>query len=159
MAELSERIGKWSESKVEQPVQLVGLALAELALRPLSQEDLARYARGAGQQVDILHVAEQSHGLGLFVRSLVGLDHGAATEAFGRFLDDSRFTVHQIRFVDLIVHELTSNGTMEPGRLYESPYTDHAPTGPDDLFPAAEVDDLVGILREVKDRARPVSVA
>lgn len=35
-----------------------------------------------------------------------------------------------------------------PTRLFESPYTDHAPTGPDDLFAETEVDSIVGILRE-----------
>lgn len=113
-------------------------------------------AYGAGQ-VDVSWAAEQ--GLGIFVRSLVGLDHQAATEAFGRYLDDSRFTVHQIRFVDLTVDELTANGIVEPRRLYESPYTDHAPTGPDSLFPEADVEVILDILRESKDRARPAGVA
>lgn len=80
----------------------------------------------------------------LFVRSLVGLDRAAATEAFGRFLDDGRFTVEQIRFVDLIVDELTTNnGVMERRRLFESPYTDRAPTGPDSLFSDTDVDELL----------------
>jgi type I restriction enzyme R subunit len=110
-------------------------------------------ASGTGQQVDFSWAAEQ--GLGLFIRSLVGLDHEAATDAFGHYLDGSRFTVHQIRFVELIVGELTANGIVEPQRLFESPYTDHAPTGPDRLFPEADVEAIVGILHEIKDRARP----
>lgn len=48
---------------------------------------------------------------------------------------------------------------MEPRRLYESPYIDHAPANPDSLFPEAEVDELVGILRDVMARARPAGVA
>ena len=39
------------------------------------------------------------------------------------------FAAVQIRFIHLIVDELTANGVMEAARLYESPYTDHAPTG------------------------------
>jgi type I restriction enzyme R subunit len=114
---------------------------------------------GAGQQDDIAWAVEKADGLGLFIRSLVGLDHQAATEAFSRYLDDSRFTVDQIRFVNLIVNELTTNGTMEPRRLFESPYTDYAPTGPEFFFPRAEVEVIVEILGEVKDRARPAGVA
>ncbi len=90
---------------------------------------------GAGEEADIARAAEDAHGLGLFVRSLVGLDREAATEAFSGFLADTTFTVDQIRFVNLIVEHLTDNGVMEARRLYESPFTDHAPHGPDMIFP------------------------
>ena len=48
---------------------------------------------------------------------------------------------------------------MEPGRLYESPYTDHAPTGPDNLFPEADVDSIVGILNDITRSAIPAADA
>jgi type I restriction enzyme R subunit len=106
-----------------------------------------------GQQIDIAWAAEHDGGLGVFIRSLVGLDRQAAAEAFADYLDDGRHTVDQIRFINLIVEELTSAGVMEPSRLYESPYTDRAPTGPDYLFPDADVDVIVDILEEVRRRA------
>lgn len=105
-----------------------------------------------GQQVDLAWAREQG-GLGVFVRGLVGLDRAAAEEAFSVFLDGTRFTAQQIRFVSLIVEELTRNGVMEPRRLYESPYTDHAPTGPDLVFPEAEVEEIVGTLVAIHQRA------
>ncbi|WP_102142714.1 DEAD/DEAH box helicase family protein [Mycobacterium hubeiense] len=128
--------------------------------KPLTPDDLAALERmliesGTGEQADIELAKEQSHGLGLFVRSLVGLDREAAVEAFGSYLDGSRFTADQIRFIELIVTELTANGVVEPVRLYESPYTDHAPTGPDDVFPEADVDNIVTILNTVKANAAP----
>ncbi|BBX11181.1 hypothetical protein MNVM_02620 [Mycobacterium novum] len=94
-------------------------------------------------------------GLGLFIRSLVGLDRQAAVEAFGAYLDGTKFTVEQIRFVNLIIDEVTANGVMEPARLYESPYTDHAPRGPEGMFGDAEVGGIVDILRTVKNHAVP----
>ncbi|CAN5214524.1 hypothetical protein BH24ACT12_BH24ACT12_28690 [soil metagenome] len=84
---------------------------------------------------------------------------GAASEAFGHYLDGSEFSVEQARFVSLIVEELTANGVMDPGRLFESPYTDHAPTGPDFFFPDADVDVIVQILHDVKAHAVPTEVA
>lgn len=66
---------------------------------------------------------EESHGLGLFIRSLVGLDRGAATAAFDRFLGDGSLSANQLRFVQMIVEELTANGVMEVARLYEPPFT------------------------------------
>ena len=110
-------------------------------------------ASGAGATVDVAWVAEKAGGLGLFVRSLVGLEREAAVDAFAAFLDGSLFNVDQIRFVNLIVDELTKNGIMEPGRLFESPYTDHAPTGPDDVFQETEVAALVTTLHQIRHTA------
>lgn len=128
--------------------------------KPLTPDDLASLElmlieSGTGEQADIDLAKEQSHGLGLFVRSLVGLDREAAVEAFGAYLDGTKFNADQIRFVNLIVTELTANGFMEPVRLYESPYIDHAPTGPDDVFGEAEVENIVAILNTVRDNAAP----
>ena len=73
--------------------------------------------------------------------------------------DDTNFSVDQIRFVNLIVDELTRNGVMEPTRLFEPPYTDDAPTGPDMIFPDADVDTLVRTLREIRVTASASDVA
>lgn len=110
---------------------------------------------GAGEEADIARAAEDAHGLGLFVRSLVGLDREAATEAFSGFLADTTFTVDQIRFVNLIVEHLTDNGVMEARRLYESPFTDHAPHGPDMIFPDDVLDGLILTLDSVRAHALP----
>lgn len=128
--------------------------------KPLTPDDLKTLEHmlidsGIGEQADVDLAKEQSHGLGLFIRSLVGLDREAAAEAFGAYLDGTRFNGDQIRFINLIVTELTANGVVEPARLYESPYTDHAPTGPDDVFGEADVDNIVAILRTVRDNAAP----
>ncbi|NRD08647.1 DEAD/DEAH box helicase family protein [Rathayibacter agropyri] len=116
-------------------------------------------ASGAGSKADIDLATEQAHGLGPFIRSLVGLDREAALESFARFLDGSRFSVDQIRFIHLIADELTANGLMDAGRLYESPYTDRAPSGIDYLFNESDVTVIVEILADVNARARPEIVA
>ena len=83
-----------------------------------------------------------------------GLEREAAVEAFGEFLDGTRFSADQINF-NLVVNELTANGVMAPARLYEPPYVDSAPHGPDTIFAEAEVDTIVGILRTVRANATP----
>lgn len=123
-----------------------------------SLEDML-VASGAGQKTDIAWISERSGGLGVFVRGLVGLDREAAVDAFANFLDEGKFTVEQIRFVSLIVDELTKNGVVEPGRLFESPYTDYAPTGPDAVFHDDQVDVIVETLNRVKQTAVPEEVA
>jgi type I restriction enzyme, R subunit len=114
---------------------------------------------GTGAAADIELAKERSHGLGLFVRSLIGLDREVAVEAFGGYLDGTKFTADQIHFINLIVNELTANGVMETARLYESPYTDHAPTGPESVFTEADVDGIVGILGTVRANAFPTDGA
>ncbi|WP_377642328.1 DEAD/DEAH box helicase family protein [Oryzobacter terrae] len=130
----------------------------QLTANDLSELEQMLVASG-GQQVDIIWAREQTGGLGIFVRSLVGLDRSAATEAFENYLDGTKFSADQVRFVNLIIDELTKNGVMGPARLFESPYTDHAPTGPDYFFPDADVEVIVETLNGIKRKALPEEVA
>ncbi|MDE0260186.1 MAG: DEAD/DEAH box helicase family protein [Gammaproteobacteria bacterium] len=126
--------------------------------KPLAPTDLAELERmleesGLGQPEDLRQAAEESQGLGLFVRSLVGMDRGAAKEAMASFLEGRSLTANQIEFINLIVDHLTEHGAVEPGRLYESPFTDLSMTGPDGLFNAAEMSDLMRVLDAVRASA------
>ena len=58
----------------------------------------------------------------------------------------------QIEFVDMIVNHLTEHGVMEAAILYESPFTDRAPHGPNGLFSAAQMEALVTALASVPQR-------
>jgi type I restriction enzyme, R subunit len=110
---------------------------------------------GIGDPNMLAKAAQDAQGLGLFVRGLVGMDRGAAKEAFAEFLADRTMTASQIEFVDLIIDHLTSQGVVNAARIYESPFIDIAPTGPQAIFTEEEVDVLVGIL----DRVRASAVA
>jgi type I restriction enzyme R subunit len=48
---------------------------------------------------------------------------------------------------------LTERGVMEPGLLYEPPFTSYAPQGPDALFMSVQVDELFGVLDHIKATA------
>jgi type I site-specific restriction endonuclease len=60
-------------------------------------------------------------GLGLFVRSLIGLDRAAAKRAFDGFIQGRNLTAHQLEFLDMMIEHLTARGAMDPQLLCESP--------------------------------------
>jgi type I restriction enzyme R subunit len=126
--------------------------------KPLTPSDLVELekvliASGVGGSSDLDRAKEESHGLGLFVRSLVGLDREAAKQAFAGFLAGQTLNANQIEYVDMIVNHLTDHGVMGASLLYESPFTDLTPHGPDGLFPSALVDDLMAVLDGVRATA------
>jgi type I restriction enzyme R subunit len=125
---------------------------------PLTQTDLIELEHllaksGVGSTEEIERAKAESHGLGLFIRSLVGLDREAAKKALGGFLSGKAMSANQIEFVNLIINQLTEHGIMDATLLYESPFTDVAPQGPEALFTPQQVDELVAILREVHSTA------
>ncbi|MDV6274630.1 DEAD/DEAH box helicase family protein [Rhodococcus erythropolis] len=125
-------------------------ALTQADLESL-EELLAR--SGAGEPEDFKRAAENAKGLGRFIRSLVGLDQQAATEAFSEFLDGRTATANQIDFVHLVIAHVTKHGTMDPALLFEAPFTDGAPQGPGQVFETGKSLRLVEVLRSINDSA------
>lgn len=78
------------------------------------------------------------------MRSLIGLHREAAKEALASFLVGKTISANQIVFVNLIVDHLTERGVVEPAALYEPPFTDLTPHGPDALFTEVQMDELMG---------------
>lgn len=123
-------------------------------LTPTDVEELEKMLMQAGGTPDLINEArEKNHGLGIFIRSLVGLDHEAAMQAFSEFISATTATPNQIEFIQLIVQELTQNGVMEPERLFQSPFTDISAQGPVGVFPTDRLNEIVSVLKRFRDRA------
>ena len=123
--------------------------------QPLTKTDLEELEKilveAGAPSTHIATVKQQ--GLGLFIRSLVGLDREAAKEAFASFLKGKSLTANQIEFVDLIINHLTEHGTIEPERLYESPFTDINSRGVEGVFSPPQVRELLSIVSTVRENA------
>ena len=125
----------------------------QLTSSDLSELESILAQSGAGEAEDIVRAKEQSQGLGLFVRSLVGLEREVAKQELARFLSGKKLNSNQIEFANMIVDYLTEHGVMDAALLYESPFTDITPQGPDGLFTSSQVDELVSLLESVSARA------
>ncbi|HEY5209872.1 MAG TPA: DEAD/DEAH box helicase family protein [Stellaceae bacterium] len=123
-------------------------------LTPIDLTELERIFLEAGiADADAINTVRTQGGLGLFIRSLVGLDREAAKQAFAAFLLDKTLAADQIEFVNMIVDHLTDRGTMEPALLYESPFTDLNSLGVQGMFGKDRAAIVVDILGDIRRRA------
>ncbi len=102
--------------------------------KQLTSSDLSELERilvesAVGGAEDIIRAKAESPGLGLFVRSLVGLEREVAKQQLARFLSDKKLNSNQIELANMIVDYLTEHGVMAAALLYESPFTDIHPRG------------------------------
>jgi type I restriction enzyme R subunit len=125
---------------------------------PITPKDIAELERmlvesGIGRAEEIDRAKTESHGLGLFVRSLVGMDREAAKRALPEFLSAKNLSANQIEFVNLIVDHLTEHGVVNARLLYESPFTDISPRGPEEIFSPVQLDELLLALASARSTA------
>ena len=109
--------------------------------------------QASGNALFVEQAREEGHGLGLWVRSLLGLDRAAAIEAMAEFLNDANATASQIEFANMIVDYLTIDGAIAAERLYETPFTSVSATGPDTVFGKAKVERLFAVIEDIRNRA------
>ncbi|PPJ35218.1 restriction endonuclease subunit R [Nocardia nova] len=110
---------------------------------------------GFGTAEDIEHAASTYGGLGLFLRTLTGLDTTAATAAFEEFHAGRTLSANQLHFLKLLITYITKNGVIEVGALYEPPFNSVAPTGPEDIFSEDDVDRIVAVVKNIRTTAVP----
>ncbi|MGI6252913.1 MAG: DEAD/DEAH box helicase family protein [Aminivibrio sp.] len=104
--------------------------------KPLTPEDIKSLEKilwkdlGTKEQYDAEYGATP---LGELVRSIVGLDHRAANDAFSQFISDNRLDSGQMHFVRQVVNYIVKNGMMKDlSVLQKSPFTDQG--GISELF-------------------------
>ena len=124
------------------PLTETDLQGLETTLAEIGEEDgetlLSRLLAGSG-----------APSLAHFVRSMVGLDRSAAQSLFSEFLADRHLTPQQIRFIEMVIDQLTARGIMETSALYEPPFSSLHSGGPDELF-AGKENVIEGIFEKLK---------
>ena len=99
-----------------QPLTATDLQGLETTLVEIGEED--------GQTLlSALLARSEAPSLAHFVRRMVGMDKAAAQAAFSGFLNDRSLTPPQIRFVEMVIDQLTARGVMDASALYEAPFS------------------------------------
>lgn len=92
--------------------------------------------------------------LGVFIRSIIGLNIKAAQEAFADFINAGTLSANQITFINNIITYLSKNGTIDKQMLFESPFTDDHFEGLTGVFKKeTEVIQLVRIIDRINANA------
>ncbi|WP_053619216.1 DEAD/DEAH box helicase family protein [Nocardiopsis sp. NRRL B-16309] len=132
--------------------------------RQLTSADIDHFTRvfldgGFGTEGDIERAEEEHGGLGLFLRSLTGLERDAVAAAFDEFQAGHNLTGTELHFLKLIIDYVAKNGFLDVGDLYEPPFTSVSPSGPEGVFGDAKVDAIQEILNRIKATAIPPEAA
>lgn len=113
--------------RTNQPLTETDLQGLETTLAEIGEEDGKKLLSG-------LLIRSGAPSLIHFVRGLVGLDRSAAHSLFADFLTDRSLTPSQIRFIEMVIDQLTARGIMEASALYDPPFSNLHHGGPDELF-------------------------
>ena len=89
-----------------------------------------------------------------FIREVLGLDRGAAMEAFSEFLEGSRLSADQIQFIHQIIDFFTKNGRLDPAMLFTEPFTSIHYEGVTGLFDKDAAAKLIDVIRRLNDSAK-----
>ncbi|MEE8525778.1 MAG: type I restriction-modification enzyme R subunit C-terminal domain-containing protein, partial [Thermoanaerobaculia bacterium] len=128
--------------RTNQPLTATDLQGLETTLVEIGEEDGPDLLTG-------LLARSEAPTLAYFVRTLVGMDRAAAQGAFSDFLSDRSLTPPQIRFVEMVIDQLTARGVMDASALYEPPFSNLHSGGPETLFGGKE-NVIEGIFEKLK---------
>ena len=78
----------------------------------------------------------------------MGLSPEKVDAAFAKFINDFQLNAVQIEFLDTIKKFLTTNGTIEPSKLYDSPFKNFHSMGIDGVFTEKQADVIFKIVED-----------
>ena len=91
--------------------------------------------------------------LGRFIRSIVGLEIGAAQAAFSEFFQSGNLSADQMKFIDNIIQHLNRNGTIDKTLLFEPPFTETSDQGLVGVFDDSQAVKIIRLLDGINKNA------
>jgi type I restriction enzyme R subunit len=89
------------------------------------------------------------------IRGIIGMDAQAVHERFEAFVHaHPEISSHANKFLQLLQQHIANYGSIEINELYEPPFTSLHCEGPDGLFEAPLVDELLDIIETFQSQGR-----
>lgn len=127
--------------------------------KQLTKEDLKTLERIMWEELGTKADYEKEYGdtpVNKLVRKLVGLDRGAANEAFSKFLSEEKLNVVQIRYVKLIVDYIVKNGFVDNNRIFmEDPFREIGSIVT--LFEREDREEIMQIVKQIESNSETIA--
>lgn len=91
--------------------------------------------------------------LGVFIRSLLGMDINAAKEAFSEFISKGSLNGDQIKFINTIIDFFSVSGTLDQKMLFDKPFTEINDMGLTGVFNEGESIKILSIVDRINKNA------
>lgn len=123
--------------------------------QPITEDELEELERilfdgeERGTKDDFKNYSNES--LTHFIRSILGLDTSAASEAFSTFIQNNNLSADQMTFISTIIDYLTKNGSIDPEMLFDSPFNDMHQDGIIGIFNDAQSAKIISIIEHVNE--------
>ena len=91
--------------------------------------------------------------LGVFIRSIVGLEVAAAQDTFAEFIQTGSLKADQMTFINNIISYLTKNGMIDKAMLFQPPFTNIHQDGLIGVFDDASANKVIQLVHEVNENA------
>lgn len=119
----------------------------------LDERDRLLFEQSGAQAEDEFRKSLGDKPLGVFVRSILGMDSTAARDAFSVFLSHAPLPSVQIEFLKDLFRLLTVNGRVNPEMLFEQPFKKFHSDGVAGVFSSDVSRQIIEIVRNVNDGA------
>jgi type I restriction enzyme, R subunit len=91
--------------------------------------------------------------LGVFIRSIVGLEIAAAQDTFAEFIQTGSLKADQMTFINNIISYLTKNGMIDKAMLFKPPFTNIHQDGLIGVFDETHANKVIQLVHEVNENA------
>ena len=109
-------------------------------------------AQGTERSRELFEEILEGRPLGVFIRSVVGMDRNELKKAFAKVSNYSRFNFKQMEFIDVIIDSVAKNGILELNRLSENPQLQNIYSGGIiELFGTETAKEIFSVLKDVNN--------
>ena len=113
---------------------------------------LVSSTQGTERSRELFEEILEGRPLGVFIRSVVGMDRNELKKAFAKVSNYSRFNFKQMEFIDVIIDSVAKNGILELNKLSENPQLQNIYSGGIiELFGTETAKEIFSVLKDVNN--------